>query len=247
MTANDQDVSGASANRYARLAAALMVITVVAGAFGEMYVPSKLLIGSDAAATASNLRQSQPLFRAGFAAYLLEAMCDIALAWVFFILLRRVHRELALLTVLFGIISTATFAAAEMIYFASSLVIADAAYLSSFTHDQRNTIALLAVKTYGLSAGVFMVFYGVAMLIRGALMARSAYLPKTLGWLLAIAGAGFTARAFLLVLGAAIRIATVAAADVGRRRGDDRLVPEPRDRRGEMGRDGARGGAFVTC
>ena len=200
MTANQDDGGAASVKRYVRLAAALMLVTVFAGGFGEMYVPSKLLVGSDAAATAAHLRESQPLFRAGFAAYLVEAICDIALAWLFFILLRPVHRDLAFLTVLFGLVSTATFAAAEMVYFSSSLVLRDAAYLSSFTPSQQNTIALLAVKTYGLGSGLFMVFYGIAMLIRGALMFRSGYLPKSLGALLVVAGLGFTTRAFLVAL-----------------------------------------------
>lgn len=200
MTVNHTHAGAASAKRYVRLAAALMVVTVLAGGFGEMYVPSKLIVGSDAAATAANLRESQPLFRAGFAAYLVEAICDIALAWIFFILLRPVHRDLAFLTVFFGLVSTATFAAAEMAYLSSSLVLREASYLNSFTSDQQNTIALLAVKTYSLGAGVFMVFYGIAMLIRGALMFRSGYLPKTLGALLALAGLGFTTRAFLVVL-----------------------------------------------
>jgi hypothetical protein len=200
MTTSECEVSAASAQRYARLAAALLVITVLAGGFGEMYVPSKLIVGSDATATAANLRASQPLFRAGFAAYLVEAICDITLAWIFFILLRPVHRDVAFLTVLLGIVSTATFAAAEMIYLASTLVLRDASYLSSFTGAQQSTIALLAVKTYGLGAGVFMVFYGIAMMLRGALMFRSGYLPKTIGVLLAIAGLGFTSRAFILVL-----------------------------------------------
>jgi hypothetical protein len=200
ITANQDGGGAASARRYVRLAAALMVVTIFAGGFGEMYIPSKLIVGSDASATAAHLRESQPLFRAGFAAYLVEATCDIALAWLFFILLRPVHRDLALLTVFFGLVSTATFAAAEMVYFSSSLVLRDAAYLRSFTSDQQNTIALLAVKTYNLGAGVFMVFYGIAMVIRGVLMFRSGYLPKFLGALVAVAGLGFTTKAFLVVL-----------------------------------------------
>lgn len=97
-------------------------------------------------------------------------------------------------------LSTATFAAAELVYFSSSLVLRDASYLSSFTPDQQNTIALLAVKTFNLGAGVFMVFYGIATLIRGALIFRSGYLPRALGALLAMAGLGFITRAFLVVL-----------------------------------------------
>lgn len=200
MPRSEPGLDAASATHYARVAAVLILITVLAGGFGEMYVPSQLIVGSDAAATAANLRESQPLFRSGFAAYLVEAGCDIALTWIFFILLRPVHRDFAFLSVLFGLVSTATFAAAQMIYFSSSLILRDDAYLNAFTSAQQNTIALLAVKAYSLGAGVFMVFYGTAMLIRGALMFRSRYLPKALGALVGVAGLGFAVRAFLMVL-----------------------------------------------
>lgn len=45
-----------------------------------------------------------------------------------------------------------------------------------------------------------MAFYGTAMLIRGYLIYRSAYLPKFLGVLLALGGAGFVAKNFTMVL-----------------------------------------------
>jgi hypothetical protein len=178
----------------------LFLLSMLGGGIGEMYVPSKLIVSTDAALTAANLRSSDLFFRLGFASYLVEALCDVALAWIFYVLLRPVHKELALLAAFFGLVSTALFGFAEMFYFASSLVLRDADYLKSFAPDQRDTLALLALKTYGLGAGIFMAFYGVAMLLRGYLVFRSVYLPRFLGVLLMLAGIGFVARNFLLVL-----------------------------------------------
>ena len=45
-----------------------------------------------------------------------------------------------------------------------------------------------------------MAFYGIATLLRGYLIFRARYLPKFLGVLLMLAGAGFIAKNFLLVL-----------------------------------------------
>jgi hypothetical protein len=185
---------------YVRLAGLLLLVSMFAGAFGEMYVPTKIIAAGDAAATARNLRESELLFRFGFAAYLVEATCDITLSLIFYVLLRPVSRGVSLLAAFFGLVSTATFAGAELIYFSSSLVLGDAAYLNAFSPDQRNVLAVLAIRTYGLGAGVFMVFYGTAMLIRGALMLRALFLPKFLGVLLAAAGVGFITRALLLVV-----------------------------------------------
>jgi hypothetical protein len=185
---------------YARVAGVLFLLSMVAGGIGEMYVPSKLIVSTDAAMTAQNLRSADSLFRIGFASYLVEGLCDVALAWILYVLLRPVHKELALLAAFFGLVSTALFGFAELFYFASSLVLRDADYLKSFSPDQRNTLALLALKTYSLGASGFMAFYGVATLLRGYLMFRSGYLPKFLGVLLVIAGLGFVTKNFLLVL-----------------------------------------------
>jgi len=52
---------------YARIAGALFLVTIVAGGFGELFVPSKLIVSADAARTASNLIASDALFRLGLA------------------------------------------------------------------------------------------------------------------------------------------------------------------------------------
>ncbi len=189
-----------SVQMYARIAGVLFVLSIVAGGFGEAYVPSKLIVSGDAAATANNIHAFGSLFRWGFAIYLIEALCDIGLALIFYALLRPVQKDLSLLAAFFGILSTALFAVAELFYFAPSLILGGANYLKSFSPDQLNTLALLSLKLYGLGGGIFMVFYGIAWVIRGYLIFRSGYFPKVLGVLLIIAGLGFMAKTFTLVL-----------------------------------------------
>ena len=185
---------------YARIAGALFLLSVVAGGFGEFFVPHKLIVSSDATATANNIRASAFLFRMGFAGYLVEAICDTALTLVFYVLLKPVRRNLALLAVYFRIIATALFAVAELFYFAALLILGGADYLKTFSPDQLNTLALLSLKLYGFGGEIFMVFYGSANLILGWLIFRSGFLPRALGVLLALSGLGFVIQNFLLVL-----------------------------------------------
>ena len=185
---------------YAKVMVLLFLGTMAGGFFGELYVPSKLIVAGDAAATAHNIQTSGFLFRLGFAGYLLEAICDIGLLWMFYLLLRPVHRDLALLSAFFGIVSTATFASAEAFYFATLGILGDGGSLGAFTPDQRTGLAMLSLKFYGTGAGIFMVFYGIASAIRGYLIYRSGYLPAFIGALFMLAGAGFIARSFMLVL-----------------------------------------------
>src|SRR5712692_5352014 len=61
-----------SVQTYARIAGALFLLSFVAGGFGEAYVPSKLIVSADAAATAANINALGSLFRWGFVGYLVE-------------------------------------------------------------------------------------------------------------------------------------------------------------------------------
>src|SRR6266571_6166332 len=94
MTAVPNEDRHGSIQTWARIAGVLFLLTIVAGGFGEFYVPSRLIVSGDAAATAKNIHDSGWLFRLGFASYLVEAVCDIALALILYVLLRPVRKDL---------------------------------------------------------------------------------------------------------------------------------------------------------
>ena len=185
--------------RYARIAGVLFLLSMVAGGFGEAYVPSKLIVSGDATATAANLRNFDFLYRLGFASFLIESLCDTALALILYELLKPVNKQLSLLAAFFGLMATATFAFAELFYFAPQLILGRA-YLNTFTTDQVNSLALLSLKFYGYAGMIFTAYYGMAWIVRSHLIFRSSYFPKFLGVLMAIGGIGFFVRNFLLIL-----------------------------------------------
>jgi hypothetical protein len=185
---------------YARFTGLLMLVTLIFGYFGEAYVPSKMIAARDAAATATNIMSSPFLFRLGFASYLIEAVCDITLALLFYVLLRPVNKNLALLAAFFGLVSTAVYAIAELFYFSALIILRSADALKAFSPDQLNALALLSLKLFGNCGWIFLAFYGIASLLRGYLIFRSGYLPKFLGVLLMIGGVAFIAKNFTAVL-----------------------------------------------
>jgi hypothetical protein len=186
--------------RYARIAGVLFLVSMVAGGFGEAYVPSKLIVSADATATAANLRNFDFLYRLGFAAFLIESLCDTALALILYALLKPVNKQLSLLAAFFGLMATATFAFAELFYFAPQLIIGGAGYLKTFSPDQLNALVLLSLKFYGYAGMIFTAYYGMGWIVRAYLIFRSGYLPKFLGVLMAIGGIGFVVRNFALIL-----------------------------------------------
>jgi hypothetical protein len=186
--------------RYARVAGALLLVSIVAGGLGEAYIPSKIIVAGDAAATAANLRNFDFLYRMGFATFLIESLCDTALALIMYVLLKPVGRELSLAAALFGLMATATFACAELFYFAPVVVMKNGPALSTLSSDQMNALMFLSLRFYAFAGMITTAYYGIAWLIRGYLMFRSGFLPRFLGVLMALGGAGFLLRNFLLIL-----------------------------------------------
>ena len=178
---------------YTRAAGIFLILTMLGGWFGEVQIPSRFLAG-DAAATAAQLRDHSGLFRLGFAAYLVEAFSDLVLAWLFYVLLRPVHRDLALLSAFFGIVSMALFAVTKMFYFSAPVFLRGNSYLTAFSPEQLEALAKVVLGLYGGLSGLFMLFYGTAWIIRGYLTFRSTYLPRALGLLMVVAGTGFFAK-----------------------------------------------------
>ena len=186
--------------RYSRIAGVAMLLSIVFGALGEAYLPGKIIVSGDATATAANIVNHPMLFRAAFATYMVEGLCDILLSVVFYILLKPVDRNLALISAFFGIASMVTFAISEAAFFASSLIVRDTGGMASFTVEQRNALAYLSLRISTMIAALFLILYGTATVIRGWLMVRSGYFPKWIGVLMIVGGAGFFLRTTTYIL-----------------------------------------------
>ena len=187
---------------YCRAAGLLLVLSILGGWFGEVQIPSQFMTG-DAATTVARLRLHDDLFRLGFALYLIEAVSDLVLAWLFYILLRPVHRDLALLSAFFGLVSMTLFAVTKMFYYSAPLLL-KSKYLAAFSPEQIDAFGGAFLSLYGGLSGLFMLFYGTGWIIRGYLTFRSGYLPRFLGVLMAAAGLGFFAKNLTKVLAPAL-------------------------------------------
>jgi hypothetical protein len=185
--------------RYTRVAGVLLLVSIVAGGFGEAYAPSKLNVSGDAAATVANIKSFEFIYRLGFAAFLIESFADITLALIFYALLKPVSKELSLLAAFFGLMGTALFAFAELFYLVPTLFMTAGPW-KAFSAALIDELILLSLRFYQFAAMIFSGYYGIAWIVRAYLMFRSGYLPKFLGVLMGIGGIGFLARNFLLIL-----------------------------------------------
>ena len=189
-----------SINKTARIGGIFYLIIIVLGIFGEAFVRSKLIMSGDATATANNIINAPLLWRMGIAGDLIMHVCDLPLLLVFYILLRPVNKNLALLAVFFNLIQTAVLVATKLNLFTALFLLGSADYLKAFEPDQLHALMYLSIKSDGYGFGLGLLFFGCACLVLGYLIFRSGYLPRLLGVLMQIAGLSYLINSFALVL-----------------------------------------------
>src|SRR5713226_74980 len=185
---------------YARIGGLLYLIIIVVGLFDEAFVRDRIIVSGNATATAANIRSLGSLWRFGIAAEFLLLICAVALTLIFFVLLRPVSRDLALLAVFFNLVSVAVEAAVQLYLLGALFPLGKTEYLRAFEPEQLYALASLSVKSHGYGFGVALIFFGCVCLIDGYLIFRSGYFPKTIGVLMTIAGLSYLTNSFALIL-----------------------------------------------
>src|SRR5215472_8687837 len=112
-----------STKKTARIAGLLYLANAVTGFFGIIYVPSRLIVSGNAAATANNVLASERFFRLGIASELVCAAEFVFLVWVLYRLFVGVSKTHSSLLVILGlafvpimIVNTLTEIAALMLF-----------------------------------------------------------------------------------------------------------------------------------
>jgi hypothetical protein len=185
-----------SPQAYARVGGLLYLYIIVAALFAEAYVRGKLIVSTDAAATASNILAHETLFRIGSAGDLLNVTVDVAVALILYVLLNPVNRNLALLAAFMRIAADIIVAIALLMEFVGLRIVTDASFLKGFDQQQLEALAMLMFKLHGSGYVISLVFFGFGLLVLGYLIFRSGYFPKLLGVLMAIAGFGYLINSF---------------------------------------------------
>ena len=189
-----------SPQHYARFGGVMYLIIITCGVIGEIFIRNSLVVWGDAAATVSNIIASPFLWRVGIAGDLIMHVCDVFLMLVFYVLLRPVNKELALLAVLFNLIQTAVLVANKSLLIAPLLQLGTADYLTVFDPEQLYVLTYISIRSHAYGFGVGLIFFGFECLILGYLIFKSTYLPSILGVLMQIAGLSYLVFSFSKIL-----------------------------------------------
>ena len=171
-----------------RLAGLLYVVVSIASFFAMGYVPGKVIVHGDSAATANNIAAHETLFRLGIAGQLVGQAGFIFVALALYDLFKGVNRRHASLMVILIVVSIPIAFLNEVNSFAALALVRGAGFLSIFDKPQRESLAMLFLNLHGRGFVVCEMFWGLWLFPLALLIYKSRFLPRFLGVWLALAG-----------------------------------------------------------
>lgn len=181
--------SWASLRGNASLAAALaLLVMVVLSGFGNFMVLERLIVPGNGAATAAELAASATLFRWGVLSLVFICVLDILVAVALRELFSGTNRTLSDLAAWF-----------RMIY-AGVFLVGICHLLVALGGLSNGAFVLAEVDTFYAIWEVGLIFIGLHLLVLGYLVYRSGFVPRMIGLLVALAGAGYLADSIGTVL-----------------------------------------------
>jgi hypothetical protein len=114
--------------------------------------------------------------------------------------LKPVSRSLSLAAAFFGLAGVVIGVVAWIGHLVALVLLRGDQYLSAFSTSQLQAMALAAFKLEAQILSIGLVFFGVQCGLIGYLIARSTFLPRILGVVLAIGGTSYVIASFLSFL-----------------------------------------------
>jgi len=168
------------------------LLLVLIGPLRLIYIPTKLFVHGNAAATADNIAAHETLFRLGIVGDLVCGVILVLLGLAFYRLFKDVDRSLAVLVVIFGGVMPALITFVGVVSDAAALMIVRGAdFLSVFDKPQRDALALLFLRLRDQQNTAAEILWGVWLFPLAMLVYRSRFLPRLLGLWLAIGGVAY--------------------------------------------------------
>jgi hypothetical protein len=175
----------------ARITGVFYLLTILTGIFAQGFVSERLVVSGDAAATAANLLAHKGLFQLGFAVFMIEMACNIVMTALLYDLLKPAGRSVSLVAAFLGLAGCVIKTFSRLFFIAPLFILGGAHYLSVFSAEQLQALALLFLKVNDRGAAIALVFFGFYALLTGYLIIRSTFLPRILGVLSVLGGLGW--------------------------------------------------------
>jgi len=184
----------------ARIAGALYLLVILLGGFAEVAVRQGLIVAGDPMATAKAIMAHEGLYRLGFGAEMLTNMIAIPLTLIVYRLLAPAGRFWVVLAVLFDLTQNTINAVNAWTQFAPLSLLSGSADVAALPKGELAALARLALKWHDVGFDIALSFFGVALVIYGAVMFRAGFVPKLIGALYSFAGVCYLANSFAVFM-----------------------------------------------
>jgi hypothetical protein len=180
-----------------RIAGFLYLLLVVAAPLRLIYIPSKLFVRGNAAATAHNIAAHELLFRLGIVTDVFCGTILIFLVLALYRLLKGVDQNHAVLMVILGGVMPATIDFLNVLNDAAALMLVRGAdFLYAFEKPQRDALAMLFLRLHHHEVVAAEILWGLWLFPLAILVYKSRFLPRFLGVWLTINGFAYLAMSF---------------------------------------------------
>jgi hypothetical protein len=171
--------------KAARITGAIYLSMIFVAPFAMIYVPGKLIVRDNAAATAENILVHETMFRLSIFGDLIGHVVFICLGIALYRLLSSVNKTWAMLMVVFVGVSAAVGFLDALNNIAAVILFRGAEFLSVFDKAQRDALGMFFIKLHAQGLFIDEIFWGVWLFPFGWLVFRSGFLPRFLGvWLI---------------------------------------------------------------
>ncbi|MFN2637738.1 MAG: DUF4386 domain-containing protein [Gemmatimonadaceae bacterium] len=182
----------------ARMAGALWLAVFIVSSLAV--AGPTIVVAADAAATARNILNSELAFRLGVFEEFVGGAFYVGVTVLLYQLLKPVSRNLSLFAACCGAIGVSVGAGLTVRDLGVALLLKSAQTASAADASQMQAVALASIRTFGLGFKVSMVYFGLQCATVGYLIARSGFMPRLIGVLLAIGGSFYVISSFAAFL-----------------------------------------------
>lgn len=184
----------------AKVAGFLLLFIAICSLFSMLYIPSTLIVPSNATTTATNIMANEGLFRAGLVGDAVIFLSETVLVALLYVLLKPVSQPLSLTAAFARLAMTIIQGINLLNHIFVLLLLSGAIYLKSFDASQINSLALLFINAHKGGFYIWEIFFGFHLIVLGYLVFKSGYFPKAIGILLILASSGYLMESFSNIL-----------------------------------------------
>lgn len=176
-------------SKNARIVGFIYLLLVFCGPLRLIYIPTKLFVQGDAAATGANIAAHQTLFQLGIFADAYGGVVLVLLALAFYRLFKDVDwYQSVLLVITGGILPSAIYFLNTVNDAAALLLVRGAPYLDVFSEPQRYALAYFFTRLHFQVILAAEVLWGLWLFPMAILILKSRWFPRFIAWWLILNG-----------------------------------------------------------